>query len=413
MVADSMCVQSDSHFRKFVTWVLVLSPVLQTYGWGKYDFAFIVTTMAGLLAIIRKECKYKYLPKFLLGYLLYWLVIHAISSTSLFSVISLGTLKTIIVFSTFFSIISLPLLNKYYSIVVKICIVFFILQLIVKYAIGINIPGVFSFLPMANNYDAADYFEVAATAERVSSFFSEPAIFAQYLVPYLCLTLFDNRLQRKDKVVKSSILIAIFILLQSGNALFGVVVCLLLFLLFRMKGGIYKKIQTLLIVFVFLLGGSYILKTEMGEKLLSRKDEISINSIDNLGYASSGFERVFRGYYVYGGYSTFCKIVGNDNPEYKRTAAMSSIISQFFSEEKQDYLYCNTFQMVLLNTGIIGLLIMFFVFRGIWQTTNYCGKDLLLTFFAFSLFSASYFSEIMCLYILLPALMGRCQSHYE
>lgn len=413
MIADNMCVKSYSPFQKFVTWVLVLSPILQTYGWGKYDFAFIVTIMAGILAIIRKECKFRELPKYLLGYLLYWLVVHAISSTSLFSVISLGTLKTIIVFSTFFSIISLPLLTKYYSIVVKICIVFFILQLIVKYTTGINIPGVFSFLPMANNYDAADYFAVAATAERVSSFFSEPAIFAQYLVPYLCLTLFDNSLLRRKKVVNSLFLIVIFLLLQSGNALFGVVVCLLLFFLFRMQGGFHKKIQTLIFVFVFLLGGSYVVKTEMGEKLLSRKDEISINSIDNLGYASSGFERVFRGYYVYGGYSTFCKIVGNDNPEYKRSAAMGSIISQFFSEEKQDYLYCNTFQMVLLNTGVIGIIIMFFVFRGIWQKTNYCGKDLLLTFFAFSFFSASYFSEIMCLYMLLPALMGRCQSHYE
>jgi hypothetical protein len=266
---------------------------------------------------------------------------------------------------------------------------------------------------MANNYDATNYFEAAAEAERVSSFFSEPAIFAQYLVPFLCLTLFDNRLPRKNKAVKSSFLIDIFLLLQSGNALFGAIVCLLLFFLFRMKGGFHNKIQTVIIVFVFLLGGSYVLKTQMGEKLLSRKDEISVNSIDNLGYSSSGFERVFRGYYVYGGYSTFCKVVGNDNPEYKRSAAMGSTISKFFSEEKQDYLYCNTFQMVLLNTGVIGLIIMFFVFKGIWQKTNYCGKDLLLTFFAFSLFSASYFSEIMCLYMLLPTLMGRSQSPYE
>lgn len=400
-------------FQKFVTWVLVLSPILQTYGWGKYDFAFILTSVAGLLAVFYREYHFNMLPKFLVGYLLYWLIIHAISASSVQDYISLGVLKVILVYGAFFSVIPLSLLEKYYKVVVKICVVFFIVQVAIKFVFQINVLGVFSFLPFALDGDSSDYFADSAASERLSSFFSEPAIFAQYLVPYLCLELYNCKKNNRQKLLSIIILVCIFLLMQSGNALFGLSVCIAMFFLYRMKGGFKRKIQTIVGGLLLAILCSFFFQTEMGDKLLSRKDQISVNSVDNLGYSTSGFERIFKGYYIYEGYSGVCKIVGNDNPQYKKRAALSSEIGLFFSEEKQDYLYCNTFQMVLLNTGLIGLLIMFLVFRGIWQTTNHCGKDLLLTFFAFSLLSSSYFSEIMCMYLLLPTLMGREQSKYE
>ena len=82
-ISDNSSVLHISSFQKFVTWILVLSPILQTYGWGKYDFAFILTSIAGVLAIINKQFDYKKLPKFLLLYLCYLFFVHIISATSI------------------------------------------------------------------------------------------------------------------------------------------------------------------------------------------------------------------------------------------------------------------------------------------------------------------------------------------
>lgn len=405
--------EKTNSLHRIVTWVLVLSPILQTYGWGKYDFAFILTSLVGILVVIYRKYHFNCLPQYLSLYLAYWLLIHAISASSLQGSISLGVLKVLLVFGTFFSVVPLSLLVRYYKIVANICIAFFAVQLFIKYLFDINVLGVFSFLPVALDADTSDYFADRASSERLSSFFSEPAIFAQYLVPYLCLILFDKTFSSRKRIYLILILVGVFLLLQSGNALVGLTISIAMFFLFRMKGGIKKKIQTALLGGVLLIVGIFFFQTEMGEKLLSRKEQVSINSVDNLGYSTSGFERIFRGYYIYAGYSGICKIIGNDNPQYKKEAALGSELGFLFSEDRQDYLYCNTFQIVLLNTGLIGMLIMFFVFRGIWKTTNQCGKDLLLSFFALSLLSSSYFSELMCLYMLIPTLMGRIQSHYE
>lgn len=399
--------------EKFATWVLVLSPILQTYGWGKYDFAFILTSLVGVIAIVKKRIHFNRLPQFLLCYFLYWLFIHAKSSSSYLDVVSLGTLKTILVYGTFFSVIPLALLIKYYKVVVKLSIAFFVIQLIIKFIFNVNFLGVFSFLPLALEMDAADFFADRSSSDRLSSFFSEPAMFAQYLVPYFCLQLFNRKINNNQKLISILLLIAIFLLMQSGNALFGLGACIFFFFLFRMQGNWKRKVQTVMFGIVIIAIGFYFMRTEIGEKMMSRKEQVSINSVENLGYSTSGFERIFKGYFIYAQYSTICKIIGNDNPQYKKGAAFSSEVGVFFSEETQDYLYCNTFQMVLLNTGLIGVFIMVLVFRGIWQTTNHCGKDLLLTFFAFSLFSASYFSENMCLYMLISTLMGRNQTDYE
>lgn len=412
-ISDNSSVLHISSFQKFVTWILVLSPILQTYGWGKYDFAFILTSIAGVLAIINKQFDYKKLPKFLLLYLCYLFFVHIISATSIQSSISLGAIKTILVYGTFFSVIPLTLLIRYYQYVVRISIAFFIIQLIIKFFFSINLLGVFSFLPNALGVDSSEYFADRMSSDRLSSFFSEPAIFAQYLVPYFCLILFDKHQARNSKLVSAVFLVVVFVLMQSGNALFGLSSCIVIFFLFRMRGGVSRKIQTVFLASLLLVSGFFFFQTEMGEKLLSRKDQVSINSVENLGYSTSGFERIFRGYYIYAEYSTFCKIVGNDNPDYKKASALKSLVGDLFSTDTEDFLYCNTFQMVLINTGLIGLIIMFLAFKGIWQTTNCCGKDMLLTFFAFSLFTATYLSEIMCLYLLIPTLMGRTKTNYE
>lgn len=394
------------YFQKLTTWIFVLSPILQTYGWGKYDFAFILTSLVGIWALIQSKLYFKYLPQYLLFYFVYWLLIHFVSSTSMVEAMPLGVVKTILVYGAFFSVLKLPLLIKYYRIVVRICILYFFIQIIFRIATGVNLPGVFTFLPFALNTDASDYYASMLYVERVSAFFSEPALFVQYTLPYLCLLLFDNNSQNQKQKVESFIVMAALLLTQSGNALLGLVVVCFVYFMYQMKGSAIKKWKTIFIVIVFAIGAGVFSRTDMGQKLMSRQDQVHINSVDDLGYSTSGFERVFRGYYFYAEYSTLCKIIGNDNQEYKKVSAEKSKVSTFVGE---DYLYYNTIQGYLLNTGIIGLVIMFFVYKNIWIKTDRCGKCIMATFIALNFISSAYFTEIMCLYLLLPTLLGRYQ----
>lgn len=395
-------------FASIVTVVLVLSPIIQTYGWGKYDFSFILTSLLSLVALAMGKIDLKKLPKYLLLYLVYWLIIHEISATNISEAIPLGVVKTILVFGMFFSIVKLPLLIKYYRFVVRISILFLFIQLLIKFLTGENFLGVFTFLPLAIAPDASSFFLDRLELSRLSSFFSEPAHFAQYIVPYLGILLFDNQLPKNKRIIEIIIVIAALLLLQSGNAVFCTAICLSVYLFYRMKGGMGNKIKATILVLILLAGAYAFSQTSIGESLMSRKEQVSINSVDELGYSTSGFERIFRGYYIYDEYSSFCKIIGNDNPEYKKTAANKSIYSYTFIGT--DYLYCNTMQAYLMNTGVIGLIIMLLVYKNILEITNRCGKCILISFIAMNFLASSYFTEIMCLYLLLPTLMRQSQK---
>lgn len=395
-----------SPFSKVATWLLVLSPIIQTYGWGKYDFAFLLTSLLGVVAFVMSKIHTKDLPKYLLLYMFYWLIIHFSSATSLGEAIPLGVVKSILVYCTFFSVIKLPLLIRYYKVVARICIIFFFIQLVVKYVIGVNVPGVFSFLPLALDTDAAVYFQTIIETQRLCSFFSEPALFAQFESLYLCLLLFEADVFRRQKRIEIALVSLALLLMQSGNALLGLLIGFLFYVLFQMRGGARKKVRAVVLGIVLVIGAGIFAGTKIGQNLMSRQSQVSVNSVDQLGYSTSGFERVFRGYYIYQQYSTIRKIIGNDNPNYKIEAARKSIVSVYFNG---DYLYNNTIQSYLLNTGLIGLLIMILVYKKIWERTNQCGKSILAIFIAFNFISSAYFTEIMCLYLLIPTLLGRYQ----
>lgn len=395
---------TSNQIQKIATWVLVLSPILQTYGWGKYDFAFFATSFVAVLALIRSKIRIKDLPKFLIPYLVYWLVIHIISATSVSEAIPLGVIKTILVYGTFFSLIKLPQLIKSYRIVVRACVVFFFLQFFVRSVIGISIPGVFSFLPLALDTDAATYFQFIAETQRPCSFFSEPAAFAQYLAPYFIFTLFDGGFFNKKGKFEALAIAFSLLLMQSGNALLGLLVGLFFYVIYKMRGGAVNKLRSAILIVVITGGAAAFLGTSIGQNVLSRQAQLSANSVDELGYSTSGFERIYRGYFVYDEYSALYRIIGNDNANYKIDAAKRSKVSSWFNN---DYMYYNTVQGYLLNTGLIGLLLMFLVYYNIWKRTDFCGKSILATFIAYNFISSAYFTETMCIYLLIPTLLGR------
>lgn len=384
-------------FSTVVCWVLLLSPIIQTYGWGSYDFAFIITSVLALISVVKGGFTLKALPRFLLVYFIYWLVVHEINATSYSGFFPLGVIKSFLVYLLFFTEINDKYLIKSYRIAGYAVIAFFFFQLTLSVIIGHHPSGIIRSLPIALDLDDVDdFFYKQSAGTRASSVFSEPAIFVQYILPLLCLELFGGR---RIKWVGSVIIVSAILLAQSGNGLIGLVVVLLMLVIYiiKEKGSFAKRMFLLpiLIVGVTFISYEYI-QSEMGQRVMARRDQFDISG--NAYSGQSGYIRMYRGYYVFQERNTLEKLIGNDNPEAIRSSILQSRVSTQFGEND---MYFNTVQSVLIRTGIIGailfILLLFFMFR----EADFSGKAIVSVFIVLSFIASLFFTETMALYLLL------------
>lgn len=390
-------------FDKLIVFSLLLSPILQTYGWGKFDFSFILTSILSIIYVIKRGFK-STLPKILTIYFIYRVLVHIISFSSLSSLFPLGILKIYMAYIMFFSIKEMDLFYKYYKNIAIICLTFFYIQEFSYHILNHRIYSVLSFMPFALDYDSVlTYYAEMDTAERSSSFFSEPAMFVQFLLPLLAICLLSEKYRNYPF---AAVITLSLLLMQSGNALLGILIILICFLI-----GYFKKVRGPVVISYILIGAIIIgvsayvyISSDIGQQLLQRRVAIRSNSVEEMGYAGSGFVRIYRGYGVYEAYDPLRKIIGNDDEKYILSCISKSDVSSFFLTEND--LYFNTFQTFLLFTGIVGAIMFFFVIREEWKQTNIAGKTILLTFVGLSFISSLYLTDTMALYLLLPMLMN-------
>lgn len=277
------------------------------------------------------------------------------------------------------------------------CILFFFAQEISYYILGNRISGLISSLPLHIGMDMADLVNFQANSARSCSFFSEPAHFAQFLLPLFAIELFYDKSRRH--LLFAIIIGLTLLLLQSGNGLFGLIVVLLsaipYFRKIKQRNTLFMFLLYVVIVFV---AGYFFFNSEMGNSMLGRQEELSISYE---GGSMSGFLRVWRGYYVFSDYSFFEKIFGCPDI----TAQVEHIKSVGLLIGTSAELYFNAFQKILLNTGFIGVLIFVFIVVKLWRDNSFCGRVILLTFVVISFIAAIYMSHTMILFFVLSKSM--------
>ncbi len=387
-------------FEKVVNFTLPCCAILQTYGWEKFNFSFLITLCLIVWGIIIKKRTFSKLPKLLSVYLWYSLIIILISFTSLSDLIPLGWLRVFLTYSLFFAIVDLPLLEKYYSKIGVVCIAFYFVQYFVSKVYGIYIPGVTQSLPLALDVsDENAYFEhLTSSNVRVSSFFSEPAQFAQFLMPLLILKLYKKTKKSKKNILYVVAILACLLLMKSGNALFGVGVIMVCyaFWLIRYASSVKKVLLILLIPVIAIGGTAYYFGTETGQELLERQDQLSDDA--NASSGLSGFIRIFRGYYVYDELSPIQKIIGANNPVVIKDIISKSKVAFLFRENDFSF---NTVQNSLIRTGLVGTLILFIFYLSLFRKGNIVGKTTIVTFFVLGFISAHYLTTTMLLYLVI------------
>ena len=385
---------TNTFFFKSVNMILVLLPILQTYGWTPFDFSFILVISLSIWSIFIKIPHKNEIPFFLNIYLVYYLLTYLMGGLIAGnSNLPLGWIKIYLVYYLFFSHTKIKLLRKYYSLISYVAILFYIVQVFLWELFGIRIIGIFNNLPLTIDMDADRYIAfMNADHTRLCSFFSEPAMFAQYLLPLSALTLFDRTI--RHRYCKFMIILATFLLLNSGNAIFILSIVMACYIIHNLiKSFSLRSLFGVITILILVgVGSTYYMESETGESLIERQSEFEVSET-----YTSGFLRVYRGYYVYESLDIWEQIFGANNTVLMENAIRHCKIPYLFGD--QDY-YFNTVQNILIKTGIVGAILFTIFLIGTFRKANPVGKTILIGLTILSFIASMYLSYIMLLYLI-------------
>lgn len=394
-----------SFYSKFVNHVLLLYPILNTYVLvGSLSIArAVLLSLVGIFIfriLVKGQRPMLHAPKKLNAYCIFWFC-SAVFSVLYLGISVLGALPGII-YSTlfmllFFTEIDFQYLLKWYKIYAVAFIAFFLFQEFLYVTTGVRVPGLIPGLSLTvtNEIGSDRYMDMILYGNRSTSVFSEPAHFAQWLLPLLSIELmFDN--SRKHYLF-AGIIVLVLLLLRSGNAMFGLAVVILCFLLYIFFENKSKYRIFILVVFVFSLvvGSTYYLKSGAGLDVLDRQGELQLtgDTSDRMGQV-----RLYRGYFVFAEYNFLEKMIGMSDIPKLLNYIKTSKVAMFFEEHET---YFNGIQSVLLKTGYIGLIIFVWLCVDLSKRNNYAGRSIVWSFVALSLVSGLFFIPTMALYLVL------------
>ena len=392
--------ESVGIIRKIVILTLVISTITDFYGYGTFNFTYITSVILAIVCFVKNKGIRNVMPRFLTLYLVYYAIAHfiSISNDSLVSILPLGLIKIFLVYAMLFYEFDFQTFHKYYYYVALICIAFFLVQFFVLTFMGINLPGIVPGLPTIMGEDGAMFNEEKDYSKYVSSFFSEKAKFAQFLLPLLCIELFGVVKRRWMFIL---LIVVCIVLTSSGNGFLGLIVISFFYIVHSIRNGItFRKVLMLLVLGMvsFVLVGYY-LTTERGEEVIERQDQLTESEIGEASSGQSGFIRIYSGYYVFSDYSLWEQIVGINSSEGLRQKIDDSSVGFLFDE---DNLYFNNFFSILVRTGYIGLVLMILLIVSLWKKTDVCGHSLLCLYVALSFIASFYFINFMAIYFILP-----------
>ena len=146
-----------------------------------------------------------------------------------------------------------PYTISLYKKIAYLSVIFLIIQKLILITTGLKISGIAEFLPldMGEEIDASlfyDYF--IGETSRLSSFFSEPALFVQYVLPLLVIELFSAK-KFKDWLKVGLIFISI-LWTESGNGLLVLIIVYISYIIHYIISGGNLKI----IIFPVILAGA-------------------------------------------------------------------------------------------------------------------------------------------------------------
>lgn len=327
--------------KKIINLIIVLFPILSGYGLSlSLDFGSIILFVCGGWCFIAHP---RHL-RFPIGYALFFWVALILSLVWARSIpLRLLLFSINLLFACLYA--DWQLLWKYYGKVVWICSAFLIIQELFYYAIGSRPSGILPFIPTIYGGDIDSRIAMTAIADRSASLFLEPSYFAQFLIPFVIINLFSPQKSELKKAVAASLIV---VLSRSGVGIISLsLVWLFWFLLGNTKTGwkILVSFSALGLISLLLYAGSGFF-----DYFAVRSGELRSYSGDEQ-FQSSGFIRIFRGYFAFSDMPNLNKLFGS-NPDDVQLLLDRSI---FFGTESTNFI--NGMQTILFYHGIVGAIL--------------------------------------------------------
>lgn len=397
---------------KLFTWGIILFPVLNLYGVGIPGFSvgklFLLIIIVVNVVSTRSASNIR-IPRNLSPFAYWMLLIPFIYCFSDWIVLSsliykfIGVLGFWVTIAFSYRLFDWSRAVKYYEKSVVVFSVIFLIQTVVYFTTNINLSFIIPGLSLADASDSDFYVHMQSSLQRQCSVFLEPAHFSVYISIYLILAL------RKSKGLTTNfgnlIFISVVMLLtRSGNAYLALVIIYGLYFLLNIRTIFTNKkgLMLLLICFFFAIPIYNRIKgVEEFDNSFGRVAELRLDGEQS----TSGFERVYKGYYYYDAMDPLAKIIGTGQGNIEAYTA-SHMDSRFGSLDiLGDSLYFNGIQQVLIYGGMFGLLL--FVWGIFPYVKNPDSRITILLYLAFCFISSTYNSSTMLMFLLFADALRR------
>lgn len=284
------------------------------------------------------------------------------------------------------------MLSRYRILVYIVCCVF-VIQELMYLTVGYRFSGLIPYLTLKyEGISMSTFIQMQMTYERSSSLFLEPSHMAQYILPYLAISL--GKIKRKFNIISYAeplLISTILFFLKSGCGIVGLAVIWIFFLLHvklnPIKKAVFIAIGTSLAVILY----NQLASTEIGQSFSNRSSEFDSGA----SYERSGVIRVIRGFLVYGAEDDMQQLLGVgtggsidiiDNSPYKY---------MFFGVER----YLNNVQMLLVGFGIIGAFLYLLHLFKLYNRNSVSARLVLIAFIGISFLESFFFNSKMALYM--------------
>lgn len=396
--------------KKIFNILFVLYPVTNIYGIGIQGLSVgkILLLLCGLYSITKNHLSFSFPKRYLLFAIWMFIVpyFYILSSwTDIHSIIykSIGLLTFVILIGLSCRLVTFEYAFRYFKKSTLIFTSFFCIQFIVKQATGITLSGLIPGLPLADATSIDSYLSMQSTLTRCCSVFLEPAHFAVYITLYLALKL----ILLNGKVWDKDVLYILFalIILQSGNGYLCLLALGIAYIIINLK-SILKNSGRLVMLILSIACMSCLLyllvkNSAMLSDTFSRIAEIEADGNQN----SSGFIRIFRGFYYYSDLSPIEKCLGIGQGNEISYAQTHSMYNYLMLDTYTDTVYLNGVQQILVYGGLIGLLL----FLNFMLKYYKCRATLFLVlpFTVLIFISGMYNSSTMLMYLVFMDMVRR------
>ena len=375
--------------NKYFCWILVLFPVIVMYSFFNIPLPYLAILLGLTVAVISKKHLFVRNSYWVTVFLCYMAIVpsifHCITTHSLFGLVQAGTWLFLIYIILFNEYVEKEYLELTYQWVLIVAILFFLFQELFFLVSGSRISGIIPFLDFTYYDDSSTelFSEVQQKANRSSSFFLEPAMFVQFLIPGLAINM---KYTRKNFICYIGLLIIIIISRTGTGLVIGAVSSLIYMLNWKNGSKVFKVTFYAIMLIVGLISIRHIMASDYYAYISYRTEEFSSDE-------SSAFERFFRGYLLLNVMSPLEKLAGVGTKNLLSVTQRPGV-SAFF---RDDDIYMNGVQAVLVGGGIVGLGLFFLMLWKIYRRADSTGKYIIILFIVQSFMAASYLSSLMLL----------------